>query len=121
MENKYNSRVPLQRIAALVIMDMMSILLVSFAALYIRYDFSFQDIDPMFFKHCENLLIPNIIGTLFFFVLWKLYRSVWRYASANELVNIVGALPVRLLHSLSIVSSQTTGCHAAIRYSISSC
>lgn len=91
MENRYNSRVPLQRIIALVIMDVMSILLVSFAALYIRYDFSFQDIDPMFFKHCENLLIPNIIGTLLFFVIWKLYRSVWRYASANELVNIVGA------------------------------
>lgn len=91
MENKYNSRIPLQRIAALVIMDIMSILLVSFAALYIRYDFSFQDIDPFFFKHCENLLIPNVIGTLLFFVIWKLYRSVWRYASANELVNIVGA------------------------------
>ena len=74
-----------------MIMDVMSILLVSFAALYIRYDFSFQDIDPVFFKHCENLLIPNIIGTLLFFVIWKLYRSVWRYASANELVNIVGA------------------------------
>ena len=91
METRYNSRVPLHRIIALVIMDVMSILLVSFAALYIRYDFSFQDIDPMFFKHCENLLIPNIIGTLLFFVIWKLYRSVWRYASANELVNIVGA------------------------------
>ena len=91
MENKYISKVPLQRIIALVIMDIMSILLVSFAALYIRYDFSFQDIDPLFFKHCENLLIPNIIGTLIFFVIWKLYRSVWRYASANELVNIVGA------------------------------
>ena len=91
MENRYNLKVPLQRIIALVIMDVMSILLVSFAALYIRYDFSFQDIDPMFFKHCENLLIPNIIGTLLFFVIWKLYRSVWRYASANELVNIVGA------------------------------
>ena len=91
MENKYNSKVPLQRIIALVIMDIMSILLVSFAALYIRYDFSFQDIDPLFFKHCENLLILNIIGTLIFFVIWKLYRSVWRYASANELVNIVGA------------------------------
>ena len=75
----------------MVILDVMSILLVSFAALYIRYDFSFQDIDPLFFKHCENLLIPNIIGTLIFFVIWKLYRSVWRYASANELVNIVGA------------------------------
>lgn len=24
-------------------------------------------------------------------MIWKLYRSVWRYASANELVNIVGA------------------------------
>lgn len=100
MENKYNSRIPLQRIAALVIMDVMSILLVSFAALYIRYDFSFQDIDPLFFKHCENLLIPNIVGTLFFFVVWKLYRSVWRYASANELVNIVGA----------------TGCASAVQF-----
>lgn len=36
-------------------------------------------------------MLPNIIGTLLFFVIWKLYRSVWRYASANELVNIVGA------------------------------
>ena len=105
-----------------MIMDIMSILLVSFAALYIRYDFSFQDIDPLFFKHCENLLIPNIIGTLIFFVIWKLYRSVWRYASANELVNIVGATAcASLASSSSIANLQTTGCPEAIQYCTFSC
>ena len=29
--------------------------------------------------------------TLLFFVIWKLYRSVWRYASAVEMVNIAMA------------------------------
>ena len=92
MENRNISKIPVHRILALVVMDVLSILLVSFAALYIRYDFSFQDINPLFLEHLSNLLIPNIIVSLLFFVIWKLYKSVWRYASANELVNIVGAI-----------------------------
>ncbi len=84
-------RIPVNRIIALVALDIMSILVASFAAIYIRFDFSFAEIDPRYFDRFEHILIPNILFALLFFSLWKLYKSVWRYASANELVNIVFA------------------------------
>lgn len=84
-------KIPFSRILALVLMDIMSIIVASFAPLYIRFDLSFQAIYKEFLIKFENILIPNIIVTLLFFTLWKLYKSVWRYASANELVNIVFA------------------------------
>lgn len=91
MESKNFTKIPLNRIIVLVILDIMSVVVVSFAPLYLRYDFTFMDIDPVFFQNFQNLLVPNILVTLFFYVLFKLYKSVWRYASANELVNIIGA------------------------------
>ena len=84
-------KIPINRILALVSMDIMSIVFVSFMSLFIRFDFRFKDIDPTFFKRFEIILIPNILITLLFFVLWKLYKSVWRYASTNELINIIFA------------------------------
>ena len=39
----------------------------------------------------EHILPFNIAFTLLFFVIWKLYKSVWRYASATEMLNIVFA------------------------------
>lgn len=83
--------IPINRIFALVILDVMSVLVASFAALYIRFEFSFAEIPEVYFVKFQEILIPNIIVALVFFALWKLYKSVWRYASANELVNIVCA------------------------------
>ena len=85
------SKIPLNRIIALVLMDIMCIVVTSFGALYIRYEFSFKSIDPVFLQSYENIMVPNILMTLSFFALWKLYKSVWRYASANELINIIMA------------------------------
>ena len=84
-------KIPVNRIIALVLMDIMSIIVASFAALYVRFDFSFSAIYEEFLLKFEHILIPNILVTLLFFTLWKLYKSVWRYASANELINIVFA------------------------------
>ncbi len=84
-------KIPANRIIALFLMDVMSILVASFVALYIRYDFSFGEIDPVFLKSMEHILIPNILFTVSFYIIWKLYKSVWRYASVNELINIVVA------------------------------
>ncbi len=39
----------------------------------------------------EHILPFNIAFTILFFVIWKLYKSVWRYASATEMLNIVFA------------------------------
>lgn len=98
-------KIPINRIAALVLMDIMSIIVASFAALYIRFDFSFNGIPTEYLIKFENIIPFNILLTLVFFVLWKLYRSVWRYASATELLNIVFATTCAAL-------SQTILCYA---------
>ena len=83
--------IPVNRIIALVLMDIMSVVVSAFGALYIRFDYSFNRIDTRYLRMFEKIIIPNIVLALLFFVLWKLYKSVWRYASANELINIVFA------------------------------
>ena len=81
-------KIPFNRILALIIMDAMSTLVASFAALFIRFEFSFKEIDKELLIHYEKVILPGILFTILFYVIWKLYKSVWRYASANELINI---------------------------------
>lgn len=84
-------KVPKRRIIVLVILDIMSVLIASFAALYIRYDFRMKDIEAMYLQRW-GVILPWLIGiALISNLCWRLYKSVWRYASATELVNIIGA------------------------------
>lgn len=84
-------KIPINRIITLVIADIFSVLVASFGALFIRFEFSFKWIDPQYIVAYEKIIIPFIIITLIFYTIWKLYKSVWRYASANELINVVMA------------------------------
>ena len=84
-------KIPVNRIIALVLMDIMSIVVASFVAIYIRFDFKFNGIPGEYLIKFEHILPYNILLTLLFFTIWKLYKSVWRYASATELINIVFA------------------------------
>ena len=90
-QSKSFLKIPTNRIIALVLLDVISTLIASFVAIYIRFDFSFEKIEKGYFTSLEHILIPNAVFTLVFFVIWKLYKSVWRYASTNELINILGA------------------------------
>ncbi len=106
-EKKESSKIlkaPFSRRAALVLMDIMAIMVSSFAALYIRFEFSFRAIQPVFLKHYEYTMVYNICMTLILFVLFRLYRSVWRYASATELINIVFATTIAALVHLIFCS-----------------
>lgn len=93
-ENKKNSflKIPFNRILALAIMDVVSILVASFAALLIRFEFSFKAIDRVYIERYERIIFPSVLLTLLFYFIWRLYKSVWRYASANELINIFAAV-----------------------------
>lgn len=84
-------KIPATRILALLLLDVMSVTIASCAALYIRFDFSYKSIGPVYLNRLENIIIPNVLLTLFFYAVWRLYKSVWRYASANELFNIIFA------------------------------
>lgn len=83
--------IPANRIIALLVLDVMAILVASFMAIFLRFEFKFSDIPANFWDAYINILPFTMLLTLVFFVVWKLYRSVWRYASATEMVNIAMA------------------------------
>lgn len=62
METRNFTKIPLNRIIALVLMDVMCIIVTSFGALYIRYEFSFKSIDEIFLRSYEHIMVPNEIG-----------------------------------------------------------
>ena len=64
-------KIPINRIIALILLDIMSIVVASFAALYIRFDFSFEGIPQEYLIKFENIIVYNIILTLVFFALWS--------------------------------------------------
>ncbi len=82
-------KIPINRILALLFLDVISILTASFAAIYLRFEFRFNAIPRIYLERYERIIPVTIIVTLFFFFLWRLYKSVWRYASATEMVNII--------------------------------
>ncbi|MCM1540463.1 MAG: polysaccharide biosynthesis protein [Blautia sp.] len=96
--------IPTNRIIALILMDIMAVIVASFGALYIRFEFSFANIPGEYITKFEHIILINIVVALAFFALWKLYKSVWRYASANELINIIFATTCAAI-------TQTTLCY----------
>ena len=91
LEKFIEKNAPRNRIALLVIVDIFLIALSGFLALYIRYDFRFSNMEMRYVDY-ELLYLPvNLVVTLLVFVLFKLYRSVWRFASSTELLNVIGA------------------------------
>lgn len=80
--------IPFNRLAALVNLDVLSVFISTFMGLYVRYDFRFATIPTEFLERAFSVLWINILAMLFFFWIFKLYKSIWRFASTNELLNI---------------------------------
>ena len=86
------SRKATVRACAIALMDIAITAFAAVASLWIRYDLSFEAIDRGFLANAVRMIPFDIAVTLVIFVLFKLYQSVWRYASASELINIAGAV-----------------------------
>lgn len=91
LEKFIEKNVPRNRLALLIIADIFLISLSGFMSLYIRYDFRFSNMDMQYVNYEIRYLPVNLIISLILFVLFKLYRSVWRFASSAELLNVVKA------------------------------
>lgn len=91
MKNTQFMKIPLSRILLLLLMDVIAIAVASFGALFLRFEFSFSQIPKEYMLRYEKLLPVTVGITIVFFVVWKLYKSVWRYASAVEMINIAMA------------------------------
>ena len=79
--------VPITRIALLIVSDLLAILLASALSLYVRYDLKFMDVPRESWIAILEAYPCNVIILLAIFNIFRLYKSVWRYASDTELVN----------------------------------
>lgn len=80
-------QIPITRIILLIACDMLSVLLASVLSLYVRYDFRFMEIPQEFWYGAIDMFLPNVLILLLFFTIFRLYNSVWRYASDAEMIN----------------------------------
>lgn len=72
----------------LLIFDILFINLSYFISLYLRFE---GDIEVKYLQTYMNNFVTLTIIKLFIFYYFKLYKSVWRYASIGELMNIIVA------------------------------
>lgn len=90
INTKDNFQLLIRRIC-LVIMDSFLIAVSSFLALALRFDFRISTMDPVFLENMMETMPLLIMATLVVFWLFRIYSSLWEYASTQEAVNIVGA------------------------------
>lgn len=80
-------RIPLTRIILLIMSDIVAVFLSEMLSLYVRYDFHFMDVPREFWEAAIRIYLLNVVFTLVIFHFFRLYKSVWRYASDTEMVN----------------------------------
>lgn len=77
------------RRTCLIIYDVISVILASYLAIVMRYEFRVDAIPEHFLSPIEHVMPLNIVVTLAIFYVFRLYSSLWAFAGESELQNIV--------------------------------
>ena len=77
------------RRTCLIIYDVISVILASYLAIVMRYEFRVDEIPEHFLSPIEHVMPLNIVVTLAIFYIFRLYSSLWAFAGESELQNIV--------------------------------
>lgn len=75
----------------LLVIDGIIIGVSSFLALAVRFEFEIGLIEPIFLKNIMKYMVLQILLTLVVFFLFRIYSSLWEYASVQEAIYIVFA------------------------------
>ncbi|MBQ8138909.1 MAG: polysaccharide biosynthesis protein [Lachnospiraceae bacterium] len=87
-----NDKKRIFRTILFIIADIFSVLVATVGALWVRFDFSFQGIDRQYLATALKMLPFNIVSVIAIYWIFRLYISVWRYASASELLEVALAV-----------------------------
>lgn len=89
--------------ACLVIYDIIAIAFSYFAALWLRFDLHFSEIPPEYFEPYLRFISFYIVVCIIVFRYSRLYNSIWRFASYNELLRMIIATCITwLFHVVAI-------------------
>ncbi len=75
--------------AMLVLLDIIAINLSSYLALLVRFELRWSSIEYQCLEAVNKLCVFNTLVTIIIFFIFRLYNSLWRYASVREMVNII--------------------------------
>lgn len=84
----------------LVILDIIFINVSSFLALWVRFNMHINEIPLEYSESVKDLVVVNTIFTVIVFLVFKLYTSLWRFASIKELVYIVESCVICILFNI---------------------
>ena len=74
-----------------------------FSALWLRFDCHYSKIDPQYFTTWLKFVPLYTVICIAVFLALKLYRSIWRFASYNELLRVIASsLITAVLHAAGI-------------------
>ena len=90
MKKVFNAKLFYRR-ASLIIYDIAAVLLTSFLAIAMRYEFELEAVPDYFLETIIRFIPFDIVLTLLIFYLFKLYNSLWAFAGETELQNLVVA------------------------------
>ena len=79
----------ISRALLILFADILSTFFAFFAALYIRYDLHFKDIDPMYLEWMCYLVPLWALFTVVVFYGMRLYHSIWTYFSLEEAIRVI--------------------------------
>ena len=77
------------RAVVLALFDVVFVAVSYFIALMLRFDFIFSHIDANYITGYRRLIIPYCICVVVIFYIFRLYHSIWRFASVSELERMV--------------------------------
>ena len=104
--NKTNTAKGRQWVLRALIVAILDIVLISasfFGAMLVRFDLKYSEIDPQYID-AYSIIIPFCIaGAILLFILFKLYNSIWRFASISELERMAKAWIVFTVIAATIV------------------
>ena len=92
IRNFYKNREAFIKGASLFLLDIILTIGCMVGALWLRFDFSFTKIEPVFWDSVRDYMWINVACTVAINALCKLYTSLWRFASLEELKNAVIAI-----------------------------
>lgn len=78
----------------LIAYDALAVAASAFLALFLRANLVFSDINPEFLVTIKETVLITMVITIAVFWFFRLYHSLWEFASVNEMQNLVVACSV---------------------------
>ena len=93
MKKEFDRKLLVRR-AFLVLLDILLINLASFCAIAIRFDFKISKIELQYSEVIAQYAPIYTLTTLLIFFIFRLYHSLWKYASIEEMTNVIYACTI---------------------------